>query len=172
VKEAEEYKREQRNAMIQQLDKGTQNLQNDIANTQAQLSTGKLVLDDMSQENIAVLDNVVKELPVVRNTLKEINKGIEKYKLKDKEYIHCQKLLEVNTQKNKELTDLESKYSDRKLLWSNVEKFSKNNEAWLNNNFQDLNTEEIERDMKQFESNNVLLQVRLTASDGTKDRVL
>jgi len=77
--------------MIQQLDKGTQNLQNDIANTQAQLSTGKLVLDDMSQENIAVLDNVVKELPVVRNTLKEINKGIEKYKLKDKEYIHCQK---------------------------------------------------------------------------------
>lgn len=44
-----------------------------------------------------MLDNVVKELPAVRTQLKDINKSIEKYKLKDKEYIHCQKLLEVNT---------------------------------------------------------------------------
>ncbi len=104
--------------------------------------------------------------------MKDINKAIEKYKLKDKEYNHCQKLLEVNTQKNRELFELESKYTDRKLLWTNVEKFSKNNESWLNNNFQDLNTEEIERDMKQFESANVLLNVRLTNPDGSKDRVL
>ena len=112
----------------------------------------------MSSENVQNLENVVKELPAVRNQIKEINKAIERYKLKDKEYINCQKLLDVISTNNRELFELENKYNDRKLLWTNVDKFSKNSEIWLNNDFQQLNTEEIERDMKQFENNNIVLQ--------------
>lgn len=53
--------------------------------------------------------------------------------------------------------ELENGYNDRKLLWSNIDKFSKNNEEWLKKNFLSLDTDEIEKDMKSFESNNVLL---------------
>ena len=112
----------------------------------------------MSSENVQNLENVIKELPAVRNQIKEINKAIERYKLKDKEYIHCQKLLNIISSNNRELIDLENKYNDRKLLWTNVDKFSKNSELWLNSDFQQLNTEEVERDMKQFENNNIVLQ--------------
>ncbi len=68
--------------------------------------------------------------------------------------------------------ELESGYNDRKLLWTNVDKFSKNNEDWLKKNFLSLNTEEIEKDMKSFESANVMLNMRLANKDGSKDKVL
>lgn len=65
--------------------------------------------------------------------------------------------MEETAQSKRELVELENGYNDRKLLWTNIDKFRKNNEEWLKNPFNSLDTDEIERDMKQFESNNVLL---------------
>lgn len=63
LKEAEEYKRDKRNEMIQKLDKANQDLLKDIQSTQGLLNTGKLVLEDLPVDSISDLSNVVKELP-------------------------------------------------------------------------------------------------------------
>jgi len=55
---------------------------------------------------------------------------------------------------NKELDQLESKYNDRKLLWNNIEKFSRNNEDWFEKPFSMIETEEIDADMKFFVTSN------------------
>jgi hypothetical protein len=62
---------------------------------------------------------------------------------------------------NKELIELESKFSDRKLLWTNMEKFYKLSEEWFNNPFKELNCEEIEIEMRNFANANVLLKTRI-----------
>lgn len=57
-------------------------------------------------------------------------------------------MLEEATQSKRELLELENGYNDRKLLWTNIDKFRKNNEEWLKNQFSSLDTDEIEKDMK------------------------
>ncbi len=63
----------------------------------------------------------------------------------------------IQIKKNIELEDLEQKFNDRKLLWTNIEKFAKKSQDWLNNQFMGLEVEEIERDMKFFETSNIQL---------------
>ena len=41
---------------------------------------------------------------------------------------------------NKELQDVEAKFNDRKLLWNNVDKFIKNEEAWLKSNIRNFDS--------------------------------
>jgi hypothetical protein len=41
----------------------------------------------------------------------------------------------IKPEKNRELDELETKFADRKLLWTNIEKFSKNSGEWFNGNF-------------------------------------
>lgn len=52
------------------------------------------------------------------------------------------------------MLNLDAKYNDRKLLWTNLEKFSRQKEEWLKQPFRSLNAEEIEKDMKLYEKNN------------------
>ena len=62
--------------------------------------------------------------------------------------------MKLQPKKNTELEDLEQKFNDRKLLWTNIEKFSKKSHDWLNSQFLKLDSEEIEKDMKFFEMSN------------------
>ena len=50
---------------------------------------------------------------------------------------------------------MEQKFNDRKLLWTNIEKFSKKSQDWLANQFLSLEVEEVAKDMKFFESSNI-----------------
>jgi hypothetical protein len=61
----------------------------------------------------------------------------------------------LQVKKNSELEDMEQKFNDRKLLWTNIEKFSKKSQDWLSNQFLSLEVEEVEQDMKFFESSNI-----------------
>jgi hypothetical protein len=61
----------------------------------------------------------------------------------------------LQVKKNSELEDMEQKFNDRKLLWTNIEKFSKKSQDWLANQFLSLEVEEVEKDMKFFESSNI-----------------
>ena len=60
----------------------------------------------------------------------------------------------LQVKKNIELDEMEQKFNDRRLLWTNIEKFAKKSQDWLNNQFMGLEVEEIEHDMKQFEVHN------------------
>jgi len=62
--------------------------------------------------------------------------------------------MELKVKQNHELEDMEQKFNDRKLLWTNVEKFAKKSQEWTNNQFLNLDVEEIEKDMKFFEISN------------------
>jgi len=105
--------------------------------------------------------------------LSDINKSITKFKAKDREITNLQKLMELPVTTNRELIELESKFSDRKLLWTNMEKFNKSSEEWFNNPFKDLNCEEIEMEMKNFSNSNVLLKSRIQNLSSTgSDKVL
>ncbi len=53
---------------------------------------------------------------------------------------------------NRELKDLEEKFTDRKMLWNNIEKFSKNSEEWFVNSFKELKFDEIEVEMRTIEN--------------------
>ena len=69
--------------------------------------------------------------------------------------------------------DLESKYNDRKTLWTHVERFNRLSDDWYKNNFTTLNVEDIEKEMKTFE--NTMLKLRQNISNLSKegkDRVL
>ena len=52
--------------------------------------------------------------------------------LKDKNdvFSKVQKLMSITPTPNKQLADLEIKYNDRKLLWTHVDKFIKNQQLW------------------------------------------
>jgi dynein heavy chain len=77
---------------------------------------------------------------------------VDKYKERDKNYTHYAKLMGLNPSANRDLQDLESKFNDRKILWSHVERFNRLSEDWFRNNFTTLNVEDIEKEMKTFES--------------------
>ena len=66
IEDAEIYKREKRNEMIQKLDKATQDLQRDIAFTVGQVNSGKLILEEVG-------DNVIKDFRVILRSLSYIS---------------------------------------------------------------------------------------------------
>lgn len=61
-----------------------------------------------------------------------------------------QKLMAIAPAPNKQLADLQIKYNDRKLLWTHVDKFIKLQELWEKSNIRNLDSEEIEKDVKSF----------------------
>ena len=69
--------------------------------------------------------------------------------------------MDVNPKPNKDLESLEAKYNDRKLLWGNIERFTKNQDDWFEKPFLQLSTDEIEADMKFFATSNVQLKSRM-----------
>ena len=83
---------------------------------------------------------------------------LDKYKERDRNYTIYGKLMGLNPQPNKELQDCESRFNDRKILWTHVERYNRLSEDWFRNNFITLNVEDIEKEMKTFE--NGILKLR------------
>lgn len=169
IEEAEQFKKDKRPEMVQKLEKSTQDLQRDIASTASQVNSGRLVLDETEKD----LNSALKDINIIKTTLFDIKKFIERYKAKDRDYTNYQKLMDLSPPNNKELAELEEKYSDRKTLWTNIEKFARCHEEWFKSPFLSLNSDDIEKDMKGFEKSNAELKQRLSnlSSDG-KDKVL
>ena len=79
----------------------------------------------------------------------------------------------LNPQPNKELQDCESRFNDRKILWTHVERYNRLSEDWFRNNFITLNVEDIEKEMKTFENGILKLRQNITnLNKEGKDRVL
>ena len=53
--------------------------------------------------------------------------------------------MDLNTQPNKDLADLEVKFNDRKLLWTHVDKLLKCHEEWYKANIRNLDSEDIQK---------------------------
>ena len=51
---------------------------------------------------------------------------------------------------NMELKEMTDKYNDRKLLWTNFDKFETLSKTWHEDNFLSLDVEDVERQMKLF----------------------
>jgi hypothetical protein len=174
IKEAEDLKKDRKPEMITRLDKEIQDLQKYIQSTANQVNSGKLSLEEISQaELLKDLNVALKEVNYVKGALNDIRKQIEKYRERDKNYTNYQKLMDLNPQPNQPLAELDNKYNDRKLLWTNIEKFAKCHEEWFKNPFQSLETEEFEQDMRAFEKSIIHLKQNITnLSKEGKDKVL
>ena len=169
IDEAEQFKKDKKPEMMLKLEKGTQDLQRDIVATAAQVNSGRLVLDESEKD----LNSALKDMNIIKTTLFDIKKFIERFKAKDRDYTHYQKLMELTPPPNKELVELEEKYNDRKTLWTNIEKFARCHEEWFKSPFLSLNSDDIEKDMKGFEKSNAELKQRITSlSSEGKDKVL
>eukprot|EP00828_Plagiopyla_frontata_P006289 TRINITY_DN1271_c0_g1_i2.p1 TRINITY_DN1271_c0_g1~~TRINITY_DN1271_c0_g1_i2.p1 ORF type:complete len:1883 (-),score=297.33 TRINITY_DN1271_c0_g1_i2:372-6020(-) len=174
--EATEYIKEKKDDMLQKLEKLQNQLLNDINKESSNVNSGKLSMEEIPQnEIIKDISVCLKELQQVKYLLNVSKSRIEQFKQKDKEFTRQKELItEIKSDKpNLDLQNLESKYNDRKLLWTNLEKFSKQKEDWLRQPFRSLNAEEIEKDMKQYEKNNAQLKIRIqNLSKEGKDKVL
>lgn len=161
LKDAEELRKEKKPEMLQKHDQEVANNNKNIENLVVQVNTGKLIQDDTPpQEALQQL-----------NDLK--TRYYDKYRERDKNYTHYAKLMGLNPSANRELQDLESKYNDRKMLWTHVERFNRLSDDWFKNNFTTLNVEDIEKEMKMFETGIMKLrQSILNLSKEGKDRVL
>jgi dynein heavy chain len=74
---------------------------------------------------------------------------------------------------NKELQDVEIKFNDRKLLWTHVDRFIKLQENWEKSNIRIFDSEEIQKEVQQFELTVFQLKIRITnLSKEGRDRVL
>lgn len=77
------------------------------------------------------------------------------------------------TEINKELIELEAKYGDRRLLWTHVDKLLKCHEEWYKANIRNLDAEDIQKEMQQFDSTVRQLRLRISnLSVDDKDKVL
>ena len=72
--------------------------------------------------------------------LEAVEKNINKQKQKNDAYLKVQKLMELVPAPNKELSDVEAKFNDRKLLWTHVDKFLKCEQAWLKSNIRNFDS--------------------------------
>jgi dynein heavy chain len=115
----------------------------------------------------------IKDISQIKTTLNDIQKQIQRQKDRDKNLVQYKGLMGLPVKKNVEFEEMEQKFNDRKLLWTNIEKFAKKSQDWLNNQFVTLEVEEIEKDMKFFEMSNIQLQMRVSnLSDTNQDKVL
>ena len=163
---------EQSKNQQEQLAKSRQQLQEEIAKSSASINLGCLIQDDIQGE-IPDMQVALKDIAQVKSTLNDISKQIQKQKDKEKNLTQYTNLMKLNSKRNAELEDMEQKFNDRKLLWTNVEKFAKKSNEWMTSNFLNLNVEEIEKDMKFFEVSNAQLQMRVeNLSNEGKDKVL
>ena len=126
---------------------------------------GSLMRDKLIDENCPS-GEALKELEAVE-------KNISKQKEKNEAYVKVQKLMEIVPAPNKELQDVENKFNDRKLLWNHVDKFVKLEEAWLKSNIRNFDSEDIQKEVQQFEGAVFQLKIRITnlSKDG-RDKVL
>ena len=74
---------------------------------------------------------------------------------------------------NDELLELDEKFNARFKLWSNIDKFKRQKEMWLEKNFDELDTQMIGNDMKKylFEVGTLKSDVKLL-NEAEKDEVL
>ena len=81
--------------------------------------------------------------------------------------------MEIVPAPNKELQDVQAKFNDRKLLWNNIDKFTKLEEAWLKSNIRNFDSEDIQKEVQQFQGAVFQLKIRISnlSKDG-RDKVL
>jgi len=82
-------------------------------------------------------------------------------------------LLGEEIEDNDELLELDEKFNARFKLWSNIDKFKRQKEMWLEKNFDELDTQMIGNDMKKylFEVGTLKSDVKLL-NEAEKDEVL
>lgn len=108
----------------------------------------------------------LKELEVVEKT-------IQKQKEKNDAYVKVQKLMGIVPAPNKELQEVQVKFNDRKLLWNHVDKFIKLQEQWEKSNIRNYDSEDIQKEVQQFELTVFQLKIRIAnLSREGRDRVL
>lgn len=74
---------------------------------------------------------------------------------------------------NKELQDVEVKFNDRRLLWNHVDRFIKLQETWEKSNIRNFDSEDIQKEVQQFELTVFQLKIRISnLSKEGRDRVL
>jgi len=158
---AKTYKNEKIDSMKEALKEVDARLERDMDNTFAQINSESLVSHKTSTED------ALKELRTIKS-------HIENYKNRFRAYTQQYRLIHGEKAKeNKKLIDLESKFNDRHKIWYNLDKYRKDSAAWLNNDFQTLDVEQIEKDMKKYESDCNVLKVTMAAIlKETKDTVL
>jgi hypothetical protein len=79
IEDAESYKKVNRDTMGQKLEKATQDLQRDINNIAGLVNSGKLVLEDVGKDQADKdLNLALKDINVVKSTLSEIKKNIDR----------------------------------------------------------------------------------------------
>jgi len=169
---ASKYIGDKKEEMAEKLAKSVEDLRADVKQTAQLVNSGVLVLEELGPV-VKSIDEATRELPAVKSQLNDIRKAIDKYKARDRDTTNYAKLMGLRPEVNRDLNELEACFSDRRLLWNNLEKYSKNIGEWFNGNFLSQNTEEIETEMKQFENSNVLLRSRIAnLSDSGKDKIL
>ena len=143
------------------------NIQNEITSMCGQIKTleGTLMKDKLVDETCPPQD-AIKELEIMNNK-------ITKQKQKNEAYERVHKLMGVQPTSNKELADLMTKYNDRKLLWTHVDEFIKLQEHWERSNIRELDSEQIQKDVQQYDLTVLQLKIRIMnlSKDG-KDKVL
>ena len=111
---------EQSKIQQEQLGKNQQLLQEEIAKSGSQINSGVLI-QDYIQGEIPNMQVALKDIQQVKNSLNDISRQIQKQKDKDKNLSQYTSLMKMSVKRNVELEDMEQKFNDRKLLWSNVE---------------------------------------------------
>ena len=83
--------------------------------------------------------------------LNRIKNEIEKYKTTNEKHNKYLVLLEKEVEDNTTLETLQEKFEARHKLWYNLDRFKKQKYEWLHNDFSTLNTQQIGKDMKQYD---------------------
>ncbi len=135
-------------------------LSRNIKNIEGTLMRDKLIDENCpANEALRQLDNV--------------QKNILKQKQKNDAYVKVQKLMGIPPAANKQLQDVEVKFNDRKLLWNHVDRFIKLQENWEKSNIRNFDSEDIQKEVQQFELTVFQLKIRITnLSKEGRDRVL
>lgn len=147
--------------MIIKLESDVNMLIKSVTNTTQQINTGKLIMEDTPPHEAIQQLNEIK------------SRHLDKYKDRDKNYTNYGKLMGLNPQINRDLQECENRFSDRKMLWTHVERFNRLSEDWFKNNFTSLNVEDIEKEMKTFENGILKLRQNIASLNKEgKDKVL
>lgn len=149
-----------RAAMEESINESIKILSRNIKNIEATLMRDKLI-----DENCPPSE-ALRELDAVE-------KNILKQKEKNDAYVKVQKLMGISPSPNKELQDVELKFNDRKLLWTHVDRFIKLQETWEKSNIRNFDSEDIQKEVQQFELTVFQLKIRISnLSKEGRDRVL
>jgi len=69
--------------------------------------------------------------------------------------------MELPSQVIPEVSYLELRFKDRKTIWNNIELFDKKQKMWMQTNFDSINIDEIEEQVRAFEIQNNSLKLRI-----------